>query len=235
MYRNRIVQVLSPFIQRQKLMNPLLNVIVVDTVIEDIPSSVEVLVSVSSTSSCLVDVGTYSHTGNRSSNVSGTPELKVSPLWLHCRPRRPMGIITWSNEPNGISNHWQIYFLFNSLFGTVTNESWKLCIIGPLWGEFIGDRYIPLIGTSNAKSVPASWHHHGMLVAYVQLRMTTADINAFFLIRPVVNNQSKTTSLVRYHPPPPPPPPPHPHPTPPPTPTPPHPLSPCNVARYFVL
>ena len=86
-------------------MNPLLNVIVVDTVIEDIPSSVEVLVSVSSTSSCRVDVGIHSHTGNRSTHVSGMPERKVSPLWLLCRPWRRKGFIVTSNERFGVSNH----------------------------------------------------------------------------------------------------------------------------------
>ena len=37
-------------------------------------------------------------------------------------------------ERHGFSNHWQINYCLNSLF-TLTTNTLKLCITGPLWGE----------------------------------------------------------------------------------------------------
>ena len=57
-------------------MTPLLNVIAIDTAIEDIPFNVEVLVSVTSTLPCRVDGGIYSYAANGSTYVSGTPKQR---------------------------------------------------------------------------------------------------------------------------------------------------------------
>ena len=38
----------------------------------------------------------------------------------------------------------------------ITHDHW------PLWGEFIGDRWIPRIKSSNAENVPIWWRHYGI-------------------------------------------------------------------------
>ena len=49
-----------------------------------------------------------------------------------------------SHERHGVSNHWQLDLLLNSLLKPITKETLKLCIIDPLWAETTSNRCIPL-------------------------------------------------------------------------------------------
>ena len=69
-----------------------------------------------------------------------------------------------SHECQGISNHWQLYCLFNIFIRPTLKKTSKLCISGLLWGESNNDWWIPLKNSSNAESVSMSWRHHAMVV-----------------------------------------------------------------------
>ena len=46
-----------------------------------------------------------------------------------------LGSSVMSHEHHGISNHWQLDCLSNSLFRITSQKTSKLCITDPLWGE----------------------------------------------------------------------------------------------------
>ena len=64
------------------------------------------------------------------------------------------------NECHVISNQQQLDCMFNSCFGLTTKETSMLCLINPLWGEFIGDSFTNGHSTQ-AQSTSCHDHHYG--------------------------------------------------------------------------
>ena len=69
----------------------------------------------------------------------------------------------YSNGCDGVSNHRRPGCLLNHLFWCRSKKTSKALRHWPLWGEFTGDRWIPLTRASNAENVCIWWHHHGLL------------------------------------------------------------------------
>ena len=63
------------------------------------------------------------------------------------------------NERDGVSNHRRLGGL-QPFVQTQIKENIKSPRQWPLWGEFTGDRWIPLTKASNAENVSVRWRHH---------------------------------------------------------------------------
>ena len=92
---------------------------------------------------------------------------------------------------------------FVQQFGLTTNEALKFYIIGPLWWESTGDRWIPLKRTSNAECVFMSWYIHIFALLFVtgrrwldignftqnkQLMWCWCHTSCYYLFRPHYSN-----------------------------------------------
>ena len=87
----------------------------------------------------------------------------------------------WSFQWGGLSaakwfNHRQFDCLSNCLFRMTTKETSKFCIIGPLWEESNGQRWIPLTMGQKSKSVSMSWWLHlQMLLSFIYFAQILAQ------------------------------------------------------------
>ena len=74
-------------------------------------------------------------------------------------------VTVMSQECHGISNHWQLDCLLNSLFRlTTTTKIPKLCITGPLWGESTSIGGFPSQRASYAESICMSRPRHDAII-----------------------------------------------------------------------
>ena len=102
--------------------------------------------------------------------TSSTVWVRCLPLIWYWRPRWVRGWLVkvigermyycWRHHKHhGTSNHQPFNYLFNSLFKRTTDETWKLCIAGPLCGT-------PLLLTDSPHKWPVlgkTYPSHGMI------------------------------------------------------------------------
>ena len=75
------------------------------------------------------------------------------------------------HKHNGITYHWQIDCLFNSLLRMTTKKTSKLHITRPFWGETTSHQRIPLTKGQWCECIPMVWHSYYLLKALLNALM----------------------------------------------------------------
>ena len=85
-----------------------------------------------------------------------------------------------SQERYGVTNHRHYDCLLSILCSLTTKNTSKLHITGPLWGEFIGDRWTRF---SNLEGVSMTWRHHVLLEWQIVYALTRVLLILVFEVR----------------------------------------------------
>ena len=91
---------------------------------------------------------------------SGNPGLHHN----HMLPDNITVTVTF-HECHGISNHWQLNYLFNSSFQLTSKKTSQLHITGPMSGKTTGDQWISLTRWLKSLAIPMFVQHLVKLVS----------------------------------------------------------------------